>query len=77
MSYTIVVPWIHSKHARYDIKCWPAGSTIKYGPYQALAPFTQSPMYLHFPNNAPFAEADYLEREIEVGCLLSTSADHA
>ena len=25
-------------------------------------------MHLHFPNNAPFAKADYLEREIEVRC---------
>ena len=43
-----------------------AGNSVKYGPYKALAPLAQSPMRLHFPNNNPFAEGEYLEREIEV-----------
>lgn len=42
------------------------GNSIKYGPYKAVAPFAQAPLRVHFPNNNPFAEADYLEREIEV-----------
>ena len=43
-----------------------AGATIKYGPYKDTQPFALSPMRLHFPNNNPFAEAEVLERELEV-----------
>ena len=43
-----------------------AGSNIKYGPYKDTPPFAASPMRLHFPNNNPFAEAEVLEREVEV-----------
>ena len=42
------------------------GSTIKYGPYTDLAPFSVSPMRLHFENNAPFAVATSLVREVEI-----------
>ena len=43
-----------------------AGATIKYGPYKDVQPFSQPPLRLHFTNNNPFAEAEVLDREVEV-----------
>ncbi|KAK3425087.1 hypothetical protein EUGRSUZ_F01802 [Eucalyptus grandis] len=42
------------------------GSEIKYGPYENLAPFSYSPIVVHFESNQPFVVARELVREIEV-----------
>ncbi|KAL1820701.1 hypothetical protein ACET3Z_015570 [Daucus carota] len=39
---------------------------IKYGPYENIPAFQQSPVAIHFVNNLPFAVAKELVREIEV-----------
>ncbi|GAB2215890.1 hypothetical protein Droror1_Dr00023651 [Drosera rotundifolia] len=41
-------------------------SEIKYGPYQDVASFSYSPIYIHFEDNHPFAIAERLVREIEI-----------
>ena len=43
-----------------------SGSTIKYGPYADIAPFTRGTLSAHFENNGPFLDALSLTREIEV-----------
>lgn len=43
-----------------------SGSTIKYGPYTKIAPFTGGTISAHFENNSPFLDALELTREIEV-----------
>ncbi|GMJ10545.1 OLIGOSACCHARYLTRANSFERASE 1b [Hibiscus trionum] len=42
------------------------GSEIKYGPYENLPPFSNSPIAFHFQSNLPFAVAEELVREIEI-----------
>ena len=43
-----------------------SGSTIKYGPYSNIAPFSGGTLSAHFENNSPFLDALSLVREIEV-----------
>lgn len=43
-----------------------SGSTIKYGPYNSIAPFTGGTLSAHFENNSPFLDVLSLTREIEV-----------
>ena len=43
-----------------------SGSTIKYGPYSGVAPFSGGTLTAHFENNSPFLDALSLTREIEV-----------
>ena len=43
-----------------------SGSTIKYGPYTDVAPFSGGTLTAHFENNSPFLDALSLTREIEV-----------
>ncbi len=43
-----------------------SGSTIRYGPYNDIAPFTGGTLSAHFENNSPFLDALSLTREIEV-----------
>ena len=43
-----------------------SGSTIKYGPYTDVAPFSGGALTAHFENNSPFLDALSLMREIEV-----------
>lgn len=43
-----------------------SGSEIKYGPYENIPAFQQSPVAIHFVSNLPFAVAKELVREIEV-----------
>lgn len=41
-------------------------NVVVYGPYSDILPFAVLPLRLHFENNAPFAVATSLVREIEV-----------
>lgn len=41
-------------------------STITYGPYSAIQPFTTDQMIIHYENNAPFLTVTRLERLIEI-----------
>ncbi|KAJ8963525.1 hypothetical protein NQ314_005567 [Rhamnusium bicolor] len=41
-------------------------STITYGPYGTIQPFTQDEMIIHYENNAPFLTVTRLERSIEI-----------
>lgn len=41
-------------------------STITYGPYEGLAPFSQNDVTVHYENNAPFLTVTHLDRLIEV-----------
>jgi oligosaccharyltransferase complex subunit alpha (ribophorin I) len=43
-----------------------AGTELKYGPYDNHAPYSYSPVLVHFENNNPFAVVEELEREIEI-----------
>ena len=43
-----------------------SGSTIKYGPYSDIAPFSGGTLTVHFENNSPFLDVLSLTREIEV-----------
>ncbi len=43
-----------------------SGSSIKYGPYTDVAPFSGGALTAHFENNSPFLDALSLTREIEV-----------
>ncbi|KAG9145377.1 hypothetical protein Leryth_008299 [Lithospermum erythrorhizon] len=43
-----------------------AGTQLKYGPYEDRAPFSYSPIMVHFENNNPFAVIEELVREIEI-----------
>ncbi|KAK1256563.1 Dolichyl-diphosphooligosaccharide--protein glycosyltransferase subunit 1A [Acorus gramineus] len=42
------------------------GTSIRYGPYENLPPFSSLPITVHFENNRPFAVAKQLVREIEI-----------
>ncbi|KAL9238079.1 hypothetical protein vseg_012553 [Gypsophila vaccaria] len=42
------------------------GSELKYGPYENQAPFSSSPIEVHYEYNRPFAVAQKLVREIEI-----------
>ena len=42
------------------------GDTITYGPYADVAPFTVSPLSIHFENNKPFITVTNLVRELEI-----------
>ena len=42
------------------------GTTLKYGEYADVEPFTLQEMRLHFENNSPFSVATNLVREVEV-----------
>lgn len=42
------------------------GSTIKYGEFKDIEPFKVEEMRVHFENNAPFAVATSLVREVEI-----------
>ncbi|KAK6929185.1 Ribophorin I [Dillenia turbinata] len=42
------------------------GTELKYGPYADRAPYSFSPIIIHFENNNPFAVVEELVREIEV-----------
>lgn len=41
-------------------------SSLTYGPYTNIAPFTEDQMIIHFENNAPFLTVTRLERLIEI-----------
>lgn len=41
-------------------------TTISYGPYNQIAPFTIEPMSVHYENNNPFLKITRIERTIEV-----------
>ncbi|KAG5866212.1 hypothetical protein JTB14_035253 [Gonioctena quinquepunctata] len=41
-------------------------TTISYGPYSSIQPFTQDEMVVHYESNAPFLTVTRLERYIEV-----------
>lgn len=41
-------------------------STITYGPYNNVAPFTEDQLVVHYENNAPFLTVTRLERFIEI-----------
>uniref|UniRef100_A0A1J3F8T6 Dolichyl-diphosphooligosaccharide--protein glycosyltransferase subunit 1 n=1 Tax=Noccaea caerulescens TaxID=107243 RepID=A0A1J3F8T6_NOCCA len=43
-----------------------AGKEIKYGPYEDHAPYSYTPVIVHFENNSPFAVVEELVREIEI-----------
>lgn len=43
-----------------------SGSTVTFGPDTDVQPFSSGALSVHFENNAPFAEAVSLVREIEV-----------
>ena len=43
-----------------------SGSTVKYGPYTNVAPFSGGTLSAHFENNSPFLDALSLTREVEV-----------
>ncbi|KAJ0963765.1 hypothetical protein J5N97_028887 [Dioscorea zingiberensis] len=42
------------------------GTEIKYGPYHDRAPYSYSPIVVHFENNHPFAVVEELMREVEI-----------
>nr|CAH7716622.1 unnamed protein product [Callosobruchus chinensis] len=41
-------------------------STVSYGPYNNIEPFTEDQMLVHFENNSPFLTVTRLERTIEI-----------
>ncbi|XP_057669104.1 dolichyl-diphosphooligosaccharide--protein glycosyltransferase subunit 1 [Diorhabda carinulata] len=41
-------------------------STISYGPFTDILPFTKNEMIIHYENNAPFLTVTHLERTIEI-----------
>lgn len=41
-------------------------STITYGPYNSIQPFTEDEMIIHYENNSPFLTVTRLERYIEI-----------
>lgn len=41
-------------------------STIVYGPYKNIAPFTEDALIIHYENNAPFLTVTRIERLIEI-----------
>lgn len=43
-----------------------AGTDLKYGPYSDRAPYSFSPIIVHFENNNPFAVVEELVREVEI-----------
>ncbi|KAL0538575.1 hypothetical protein IC582_022723 [Cucumis melo] len=43
-----------------------AGKEIRYGPYEDRAPYSFSPILLHFENNYPFSVVEELVREVEI-----------
>lgn len=43
-----------------------SGTELRYGPYEDRAPYSYSPVLLHFENNNPFAVVEELVREIEI-----------
>ncbi|WOL12949.1 hypothetical protein Cni_G21718 [Canna indica] len=43
-----------------------SGSEIRYGPYHDRAPYSYSPVIVHFENNNPFVVVEELVREIEI-----------
>lgn len=43
-----------------------AGTELKYGPYEDRAPYSFSPVIVHFENNNPFAVVEELVREVEI-----------
>lgn len=43
-----------------------AGTELKYGPYSDRAPYSFSPIIVHFENNNPFAVVEELVREVEI-----------
>ncbi|KAL0836663.1 hypothetical protein Bca101_088553 [Brassica carinata] len=43
-----------------------SGKEIKYGPYEDRAPYSYTPVNVHFENNSPFAVVEELVREIEI-----------
>ena len=43
-----------------------SGTSIKYGPYSDVVPFSGGTLSAHFENNSPFLDALELTREIEV-----------
>ena len=43
-----------------------SGATVTYGPNTDVPPFSGGTLSVHFENNAPFAEAVSVVREIEV-----------
>jgi len=49
-------------HAPFVLK----GDTLTYGPYQDRAPFSRSPLVVHFENNQPFITVSNLEKTIEI-----------
>lgn len=50
-----------------------SGSAVNFGPYANLAPFAvaANPLAVHFENNAPFAEALSVVREVQVGIVIN------
>ncbi|XP_062092947.1 dolichyl-diphosphooligosaccharide--protein glycosyltransferase subunit 1B [Humulus lupulus] len=42
------------------------GTELKYGPYSDRAPYSFSPIIVHFENNNPFAVVEELVREVEI-----------
>jgi oligosaccharyltransferase complex subunit alpha (ribophorin I) len=42
------------------------GSEIEYGPFTDIEGFDSSPLYIHYQNNAPFATATRMIKEIEI-----------
>ncbi|PON50177.1 Ribophorin I [Parasponia andersonii] len=42
------------------------GTELKYGPYTNRAPYSFSPIIVHFENNNPFAVVEELVREVEI-----------
>lgn len=53
-SFSKLNPFVHSD------------STITYGPYHKIAPYSNAPLMVHYENNSPFLKVVRLERQIEV-----------
>jgi oligosaccharyltransferase complex subunit alpha (ribophorin I) len=51
------------------------GSTINYGPYKDILPYTISPATTHYSNNKPFAKLSTVNRELEVSHWGSISVE--
>lgn len=64
-TVTLFSPNIIS-YSRLKPTSTPVDTSINYGPYENVAPFSQDPMKIHFENNSPFLTITRLERVIEV-----------
>ncbi|KAB7495648.1 Dolichyl-diphosphooligosaccharide--protein glycosyltransferase subunit 1 [Armadillidium nasatum] len=64
-TVTLFSPNIIS-YSRLKPTSTPVDTSINYGPYENVVPFSQDPMKIHFENNSPFLTITRLERIIEI-----------